>query len=103
MPLGIIISNQGPPMDLKTFPGAILRIHRQVSMHTTFLARNDLKDGDTLICDGVAGKFFEVTPDGTTVWQWTNPYPNPNMNDVFKIVYIPPDEPPPPHKTIPLI
>jgi len=55
-----------------------------------------LKDGDTLICDGVAGKFFEVTPDETTVWQWTNPYPNPSMNDVFKIVYIPPNEPPPP-------
>jgi hypothetical protein len=55
-----------------------------------------LKDGDTLICDGVAGKFFEVTPDKVMVWQWTNPYPYPNMNDVFKIVYIPPYEPPPP-------
>jgi Arylsulfotransferase (ASST) len=53
-----------------------------------------LKDGDTLICDGVAGKFFEVTPDGTTVWYWTNPYPSPSMNDVFKIDYIPPPEPP---------
>jgi hypothetical protein len=55
-----------------------------------------LKDGDTLICDGVSGKFFEVTPDGTTVWQWTNNYPYPSMNDVFKIAYIPPYEPPPP-------
>jgi hypothetical protein len=55
-----------------------------------------LKDGDTLICNGVSGKFFEVTPDGTNVWQWINPYPYPNMNDVFKIVYIPPYEPPPP-------
>ena len=53
-----------------------------------------LKDGDTLICDGVSGKFFEVTPDGTTVWQWINNYPYPSMNDVFKIVYIPPSEPP---------
>jgi len=55
-----------------------------------------LKDGDTLICDGVSGKFFEVTPGGTTVWQWTNNYPYPSMNDVFKIVYIPPNAPPPP-------
>ena len=55
-----------------------------------------LKGGDTLICDGVAGKFFEVTPDAATVWQWTNPYPYPNMNDVFKIVYVQPYEPPPP-------
>ena len=52
-----------------------------------------LKNGDTLICDGIAGKFFEVTPDGTTVWQYVNPYPSPNLNNVFKIVYIPPEEP----------
>jgi len=55
-----------------------------------------LKDGNTLICDGIAGRFFEVTPDKTTVWQWTNPYPNANQNDVFKIDYIPPDEQPQP-------
>jgi len=60
-----------------------------------------LKDGDTLICDGVAGKFFEVTPEKITVWQWTNPYPSPSMNDVFKIVYIPPDEPPQPPQNNP--
>ena len=54
-----------------------------------------LKDGNTLICGGLSGKFFEVTPDKTTIWQWTNPYPNPNQNDVFKIDYIPPEEPPP--------
>ena len=56
-----------------------------------------LKDGNTLICDGVAGRFFEVTPEKQIVWQYVNPYPNPNMNDVFKIVYIPPEEPPEPH------
>jgi hypothetical protein len=55
-----------------------------------------LKDGDTLICDGVPGKFFEVTPDDTIVWQYTNPYPNPSQNDVFKIDYIAPEEPPEP-------
>ena len=52
-----------------------------------------LKDGDTLICNGVEGKFFEITPDGTTVWQYENPYPGPLSNQVFKIVYIPPEEP----------
>jgi len=52
-----------------------------------------LKDGDTLICDGVPGKFFEVTPDDTIVWQYTNPYPNPSQNDVFKIDYIASGEP----------
>jgi hypothetical protein len=50
-----------------------------------------LKDNDTLICSGIPGKFFEVTPDGTTVWQYTNPYGSPNKW-VFKIDYVPPAE-----------
>jgi len=54
-----------------------------------FSGAQRLKDGNTLICDGMAGRFFEVTTDGTTVWQYTNPYPSPVMNNVFKIVYIP--------------
>jgi hypothetical protein len=53
-----------------------------------------LTDGNTLICNGMAGKFFEVTPNGITIWQYVNPYPDPGMKDVFKIVYIPPEEPP---------
>ena len=52
-----------------------------------------LKDGNTLICNGVEGRFFEVTPDGTTVWEYVNPYPLPILNNVFKIDYIPPEEP----------
>jgi hypothetical protein len=56
-----------------------------------------LPSGDTLICDGVAGHFFEVTPGGTTVWEYTNPYPSPALNNVFKIVYIPPEQPPEPN------
>ena len=55
-----------------------------------------LKTGDTLICDGTSGRFFEVTPDGTTVWQYINPYPNPTQNSVFKIDYLPPPESPEP-------
>jgi len=55
-----------------------------------------LPDGDTLICDGVDGRFFEVTPEGTIIWQYINPYPDPTINAVFKIVYIPPEEPPEP-------
>jgi hypothetical protein len=55
-----------------------------------------LTNGNTLICNGIAGKFFEVTPDGTTVWQYTNPFPTPIANNVFKIVYLPPGEQPEP-------
>jgi hypothetical protein len=50
--------------------------------------------GNTLICDGNAGRFFEVTPDGTTVWEYTNSYPTPLTNNVFKIVYVPSGEEP---------
>jgi hypothetical protein len=53
-----------------------------------------LPDGNTLICDGYAGRFFEVTPEGSTVWQFVNPYPLPSLNNVFKICYVPPEEPP---------
>jgi hypothetical protein len=53
-----------------------------------------LPDGNTLICSGEPGKFFEVTPNGATVWQYTNEFPTPITNNVFKIVYIPPEEPP---------
>ncbi len=56
-----------------------------------------LKDGNTLISDGAAGKFFEVTPEKDIVWDYVNPYPMPSLNDVFKIDYIPPEEPPQPN------
>jgi hypothetical protein len=29
-----------------------------------------LTSGDTLVCDGPAGHFFEVTPDGETTWSY---------------------------------
>ena len=32
-----------------------------------------LPNGNTLICAGVKGTFFEVTPAGETVWQYVNP------------------------------
>jgi hypothetical protein len=32
-----------------------------------------LPNGNTLICEGTKGNFFEVTPAGTMVWQYRNP------------------------------
>ena len=55
-----------------------------------------LQDGNTLICNGEAGQIIEVTPDGTTIWQYVNTFPTPITNNVFKVVYIPPEEPPEP-------
>ncbi len=47
-----------------------------------------LRSGNTLICDGVASRFFEVTPQMTKVWQ----YDAPQQGGVFKILYIYPQE-----------
>ena len=32
-----------------------------------------LPNGNTLICEGIKGRFFEITPDTTTVWTYINP------------------------------
>lgn len=49
-----------------------------------------LSNGNTLICDGPAGIFFEVTTTGETVWQYVNPYsstgPQGESNSVFRAV-----------------
>jgi len=37
-----------------------------------------LPNGNTLICQGFQGKFFEVTAEKHIVWQYTNPYGTPN-------------------------
>ena len=33
-----------------------------------------LANGNTLIDEGWSGRFFEVTPEGETVWEYVNPY-----------------------------
>jgi hypothetical protein len=52
-----------------------------------------LPNGNTLICHSSKGTFFEVTHDKETVWEYINPYPNPNRNSVFKINYYTEDHP----------
>jgi hypothetical protein len=47
-----------------------------------------LKNGNTIICNGPAGKFLEINPEKMIIWEYTNPYPNQFINDVFKIEYI---------------
>jgi len=48
-----------------------------------------LSNGNTLICDGANGIFFEVTLENDKIWEFINPFPNYINNDVFKIQYIP--------------
>ncbi|PNX53134.1 MAG: hypothetical protein BV458_06080 [Thermoplasmata archaeon M9B2D] len=54
-----------------------------------------LSDGNTLICNGETGKVFEVTSQGTTVWQYNT------GGQVFKVVYIPFEEQQPPEPNTP--
>lgn len=49
-----------------------------------------LASGDTLISNGETGKLFEVTPNGTTVWQYQT------YTELFKTEYIPPGSQPQP-------
>jgi hypothetical protein len=51
-----------------------------------------LSDGNTLICDAAAGRFFEVNPEKETVWDYVNPFPYDFINHVFKVQYIPPKQ-----------
>ena len=44
-----------------------------------------LPSGNTLICEGPSGTFFEVTAQKAVVWQYVNSYPSPQQNGVFKI------------------
>ncbi len=44
-----------------------------------------LPNGNTLICCGPQGFFFEVTAGMETVWEYLNSYPSPTQNSVFKV------------------
>lgn len=52
-----------------------------------------LPNGNTLICDGPDGLFFEVTPEKEIVWEYVNTFPIPSFNRVFKIRRYAPDYP----------
>jgi hypothetical protein len=47
-----------------------------------------LPNGNTLINEGVFGRFFEVTAEGEVVWEYVNPYfggpPKTQTNQVFR-------------------
>jgi len=46
-----------------------------------------LPNGNTLINEGLFGRFFEVTPQGDVVWEYVNPYfgGDPSNNAVFVV------------------
>ena len=40
-----------------------------------------LPGGNTLVCEGVRGRIFQVTPEGEVVWEYINPHFAPNVFD----------------------
>jgi len=52
-----------------------------------------LPNGNTLICEGFTGKFFEVTQGKEIVWDYNNQLPYPISSQVFKIRRYSPDYP----------
>ena len=62
-----------------------------------------LPNGNTQICSTDNGTIFQVTPDGTTVWKYTNPVPEygppvhqgdtPNPSNTYRAPWYPPDHP----------
>jgi len=52
-----------------------------------------LPNGNTLICNGPSGIFFEVTTQKEIVWEYVNPFSVMEKKDVFKIHRYAPDYP----------
>ena len=56
-----------------------------------------LPGGNTLVCEGLRGRIFQVTPSGDVVWEYVNPYFGPNVFDfdinmVFRAFFHPREE-----------
>lgn len=46
-----------------------------MSFHSPYVSGvQRLKNGNTFICEGARGRYFEVTPQGEIVWEYLNPY-----------------------------
>jgi hypothetical protein len=52
-----------------------------------------LPNGNTLICDGPQGRFFEVTSEKEVVWEYENQIPDPIDHHVFKVFRYAPEYP----------
>jgi len=61
------------------------------TFHSPFISgAQRLKNGNTLICEGMWGRIFEVTPDKVLVWEYISPYftdqnsADPIHNNIFR-------------------
>ena len=76
------------------------RAENPVEFYSTYISSaRRLSNGNTIICEGAMGRFFEVTPDKEVVWEYISPfYTETNsrygkMNAVFRAMKYEPDYP----------
>jgi hypothetical protein len=88
-----------PPVDIdgnySLVPGSAYAPEEQIWIYTAenpadffssgISGSQRLPNGNTLICDGQGGVFFEVTQQKETVWEYVNSFPNQYQNNVFKV------------------
>lgn len=49
--------------------------HTALHFHSSFISgAQRLPNGNTLICEGCFGRFFEVTPEKEIVWEYVSPF-----------------------------
>jgi hypothetical protein len=70
------------------------------SFHSSYISgAQRLLNGNTFICSGAKGRFMEVTPEGEIVWEFWDPYSNPekeesnNEYSVFRAAKLSADHP----------
>ncbi len=71
---GTYSREEGKPYGPKE-PTWMYKAPDKYSFYSAFVSgAQRLKNGNTLICSGAKGRFFEVTPVGDIVWEYWNPY-----------------------------
>jgi hypothetical protein len=46
-----------------------------------------LPNGNTLVCEGRSARFFEVTPEKETVWEYVSPFQHDHMGQRSRAVF----------------
>lgn len=85
----------------------VYRAPDSLSFWSSFISGSHrMANGNTFICEGAKGRFFEVTKDGKTVWEYLNPFRgnirrtngdpfpiSPMTYSAFRAIFIPADHP----------
>jgi hypothetical protein len=87
-------TSYGPPEPIWTYSSESPRIFFSPNISGS----QRLPNGNTLICEGASGRFFEVTPQSELVWEYINPVSVTNikgelMNAVFRAEHYDADYP----------